>query len=140
MPCTRYTGPVNGVARSGVTAVALPTIVFEGQLSILALLTGQTWEELFGSSAIESGSATIADRTLACPSPGEVTSDITLGCLPGVVWPLPVSASVSLGVKGSELQPVAWKGAVAVAVALCAEVKDPLALSGEQLVGLTVKF
>ena len=84
IPCTRYTGPVRGCVRIGVRTVAEPIRVLAGQASIWLAATEQTCEELFGSSASDSGSVTLAERRFAWPSP-EVSVATTDGCLPAAV-------------------------------------------------------
>ena len=120
--------------------MTLPTIVLAGQLSAAAAATEHTTWEFFGSSAMLSGSVTLADWMLACPDVGAFSVAVSVGCLPLVVWPLPERLIPSDGANGSPRQPPTWNRDDTGATAPPTDVIVAPTVDAEHDVGLTMKF
>src|SRR3954471_18424714 len=132
------TGPASGVDRSGVIAVALPTIDFSGHVSALKSATGQTLESAPTFGASGGSSVTLADFVLA--SPGACSMTVVSGGMPPAPF-LPVSPMVaeSLGANGSASHAVGVKLASPSPVPPLAPVACSLVTAGPHDVGFVMK-
>src|SRR5664279_3402361 len=141
---TRYAGPVSGLARIGVLAVAVPTSDSFGQDAGFASKTAA--RHAFCSVVRRDGSClgseTLTERMLASPPPGcgpplEVT--FTSRLAPDALLACPAVDTEKDGLNGRVAQPAAWKRLESGACAPPIEVTVALMAFGSQLVGLNVK-
>src|ERR1700755_2586908 len=105
-----------------------------------AAATEHTTCEFFGSSAMLSGSVTLAESMLAWPVFGAFSVAVSVGCLPLVVWPLPERLIPSDGANGSPRQPATWNRDDSGAATPPTEVIVAPMREAEHDVGLTMKF
>src|SRR3954468_1566932 len=102
------TGPLSGVARSGVIAVAVPTCDAGGQLSLSYWAAGQRFPSAFRSGVSGWDRGTLADFVPASPGPW-VMIVVSGGVDAFAVCPLAPTMAVNFGANGSASQAVGVK-------------------------------